>query len=76
MWFILGLGVRQSGAQSGVQEATLCGKPFLKTCASAFFRTAPGAEKETVMEQFRRGSIDVLIATSIIEVGSTFRTRQ
>ncbi len=29
----------------------------------------PSAEKEAVMEQFRRGRLDVLVATTVIEVG-------
>ncbi len=29
----------------------------------------PAKEKETVMEQFRRRDIDILVATTIIEVG-------
>ncbi len=29
----------------------------------------PSAEKEAVMEQFRRGELDVLVATTVIEVG-------
>ncbi len=29
----------------------------------------PSAEKEAVMEQFRRGEVDVLVATTVIEVG-------
>ena len=30
---------------------------------------ASGAEKESVMEQFRRGELDILVATTVIEVG-------
>jgi ATP-dependent DNA helicase RecG len=29
----------------------------------------PGAEKDAVMESFRRGELDVLVATTVIEVG-------
>jgi ATP-dependent DNA helicase RecG len=32
------------------------------------------ADKEAVMEAFRRGELDVLVSTTVIEVGSTFPT--
>lgn len=46
----------ESGALSGLRLAVLHGR-------------LSSAEKESIMDRFRRGSVDVLVATTVIEVG-------
>jgi ATP-dependent DNA helicase RecG len=56
--------------KAAVQEATLLQQTTFKDLRVGVLHGQLAAlEKETVMEQFRRGKIDVLIATTIIEVG-------
>jgi len=56
--------------KAAVQEATLLKQTtFRHLRVGVLHGQLPAREKEKVMEQFRRGDIDVLMATSIIEVG-------
>ena len=45
-----------------------CG-PICRTCASAVHGRLPQAEKAAVMQAFREGEVDLLVATTVIEVG-------
>src|SRR5262249_48241298 len=56
--------------KAAVQEATLLKKTVFKDLrVGVLHGQLPTREKESIMEAFRSGRIDVLIATSIIEVG-------
>ncbi len=56
--------------KAAVQEATLLKQTVFKDLRVGVLHGQLAArEKETIMDQFRRGTIDVLMATSIIEVG-------
>lgn len=51
------------------EAATLSRSTFNTERVGILHGQLPGNEKEKIMTQFRKGDIDVLIATSIIEVG-------
>jgi len=52
------------------QEASTLGRTVFRNVRVGILHgQLPGGDKEKIMEQFRSGRIDVLIATSIIEVG-------
>ena len=56
--------------KAAVQEATRLKESVFKTIrVGVLHGQLPSKEKDSIMEQFRQHRIDVLIATSIIEVG-------
>jgi ATP-dependent DNA helicase RecG len=60
----------KSELKAAVQEAEILRRTAFRNCRVGLLHgQLPGREKEAIMEQFRQHQIDLLIATSIIEVG-------